>query len=60
VENSRRNSDHALYDSDHHLDPVVDRRAAQVALQRRRGYGPGGLLGLILIIVVILALLGRI
>jgi hypothetical protein len=50
----------ALDNSDHRSDSVANRGLACVALQHRLGLLPRWRLGLILIIVIILALMGRI
>jgi hypothetical protein len=46
--------------SDRHSHPVTVRLVADLAYSAGWGYGPGGLLGTVLIIILILALLGRV
>ena len=50
---------HAWNDTHHYSDTTADWRAAELGLFKRMGYYPGGGLGIILIIVI-LVLMGRI
>jgi Protein of unknown function (DUF3309) len=55
-----RGNEHAWNDTDHNSDIAACRRIADVGLFKWLGYYPGGTLGIVLIIVVILVLMGRI
>jgi hypothetical protein len=50
----------ARNDTHHYSDTAADRRTAELGYSRGWGYYPGGGLGIILIIVIILVLMGRV
>jgi hypothetical protein len=50
----------AFDNSDRSAHIAAHRRIADLAIQCKLGYGPGGLLGTVLVVVLILALLGRV
>jgi hypothetical protein len=51
---------HAQYHSRYIADPGLDRGFPAVGYSSGWGYGPSGILGVILIVVLILALTGRV